>query len=100
MKSDYWESKNKKPNYHAWLVEWHGCVICACDHGCNQWLAENAGKAFSLLEALDRKASAEELDTIVQKHVSEVTGDIFKKAFEEERMRQKKPEKNSDENKS
>jgi hypothetical protein len=72
MKSDYWEAKNRQPSYNDWLEEWHGSVLCACDHGCNQWLAENAGKAHELLLALQKGATEMELDAIVQKHVSEV----------------------------
>jgi hypothetical protein len=89
MKTEWWESRNKAPNYSAWLDDWHSSIICACDHGCNQWLAENAGKAHELLLAMQKGATEMELDAIVQKHVSEVNIAIVTRMFDEAKARRK-----------
>jgi hypothetical protein len=89
MNTDYWEAKNRQPSYNDWLVEWHGSILCACDHGCNQWLAENACKAHEIMLALQKGATELELDVIVQKHVSEVFGEIHQRMWDEMKAKRK-----------
>jgi len=64
--SDYWKDKETQPNIKAWLEEWHGCVACACDHGCNQWLAQNGAKSSLIMEALKKKKPKADLDKLAQ----------------------------------
>lgn len=80
--SDYWESQKTMPNFADFMDSWHGSMMCACDHGCNGWLLQNSGKAYRVFQAVTRGATAEELDAIVQKHVTEINVEIRKEMWE------------------
>lgn len=69
--SDYWERMETQPSIKDWLEMWHGCVACACDHGCNQWLAKNGAKSSLIMEALKKKKSKEELNKLAQMPIEE-----------------------------
>jgi hypothetical protein len=46
--------KDVNTTYEGFKAEWEGCIMCACDHGCNQWLARNAAKMLAITEELRR----------------------------------------------
>jgi hypothetical protein len=78
----YWDDARKQPSVKDWLEFWHGCVICNCDHGCNGWIIENAGKAYRLLQASLNGKSEDFLDSVVQQGVSDVTNLIHKEMWD------------------
>lgn len=80
--SDYWEEQKKMPTFAEFVDTWHGSMMCACDHGCNGWLLENAGKAYRIFQAQARGATVEELDAIVQRHVNDVAKEIRKEMWD------------------
>lgn len=62
----YWTQMETQPNFDVWLGFYEGCVLCGCDHGCNQWIAENHAKislAFRIMR--DPKATTK-LDKLSQ----------------------------------
>ena len=88
--SNYWEDSKKQPDLKTWLEFYHGCLICACDHGCNQWVAENAGKAYILIESLQKGQSLGFCDGVVQTDVADINNDIFQAMWEDMKKRSKK----------
>jgi hypothetical protein len=79
--SDYWEDSKRQPSFKEWLAMWHGCVLCNCDHGCNQWIVENAPKAYLLFEGLRQGQTAEFLDKIAQEHINVPHTQIWKRVW-------------------
>jgi len=59
-----WSDDSAK-DFKSWQGEWDGCMMCACDHGCNQWLVKNQSKASLVMRVLSSKGSTK-LDKIVQ----------------------------------
>lgn len=86
MSQDYWEELKVQPDLDTWLDNWHGCFMCGCDHGCNGWLVQNAGKAYRIIEAL-QKDNTQNLDSIVQKHINEVNLSIVEDSHERIKLR-------------
>src|SRR5690349_19992751 len=48
----YWEDSRKLPDVDSFWVFWNGCVHCACDYGCKQWIKEMNTKASLLMTAM------------------------------------------------
>lgn len=71
MKSEYWDGQCKQPTFKDFLDCLEGCIICRCDHGCNQWVIENSAKTLHLMKAQQEGVSTEKLDEICQKHAKE-----------------------------
>lgn len=91
--SDFWENEKRKSTFAEWLETLRGSKMCNCDHGCNQWIVENAGKTVRLFEAIAAGAPAEELDRIVQMHTKEVNRGMYEEVRAEAKAkRQKKDE--------
>lgn len=66
-------SWSDKPSvtYEGWVSERDGCIMCACGHGCNQWLQNNLTKTSLILRILYSRGSTS-LDRIVQMENSKV----------------------------
>jgi hypothetical protein len=69
--SDYWKKNETQLTIKDWLNYWDGCVACACDHGCNQWLAKNHPKSSLIMDALRKKKPKAELDKLAQMTIEE-----------------------------
>ena len=80
---DYWEDQKKTASLKEWMDLLSGSIICGCDHGCNGWIANNGGKAYKVIEALQKGAKPEELDVIVQKHTDDVNYSLLENAIKE-----------------
>lgn len=79
---DYWESLKVMQDFEDFKENWYGCMMCACDHGCNGWLLQNAGKALRVFEAVQKGATPAELDAIVQQNADDVYIQIRKEMWE------------------
>ncbi len=55
--SGYWEKQKTQKDFESWLSMYDGCVGCACDHGCNQWLVENQTKAALMFRIIRNKGT-------------------------------------------
>lgn len=64
--SDYWKKTEVQPNVDEWLSYWEGCLICACDHGCNQWVKEQGHRAALIMRAMRLGSKKSVLDKLVQ----------------------------------
>ena len=95
----YWEESHKQESFRDFLDFWHGCILCSCDHGCNEWIVKNAGKAFLIMEKLVNQ-NYPSCDEIIQKHSKDVTIGIWEENIEKVRKdfkeRHKKDENGKD----
>ena len=66
MNTDYWKSTEVQPDIDTWLDFWNGCVHCACDHGCNQWIDEQSARAALIMRAMRLGSKKSVLDKLVQ----------------------------------
>jgi len=66
MQTEYWKSTEVQPDIDTWLGFWDGCVHCACDHGCNQWVMEQTARASLIMNAMRQGKSKDRLDKLVQ----------------------------------
>ena len=66
MNTDYWKSTEVQPDIDTWLGFWEGCVHCACDHGCNQWIEEQNARAALIMRAMRLGSKKSVLDKLVQ----------------------------------
>jgi hypothetical protein len=80
------QHKDTNPTYGDFKDEMEGCIMCACDHGCNQWLARNAVKMLAIMEQLetmsediDEAAAIEVLDRMAQRPAIEYGKDLYEK---------------------
>lgn len=80
--SDYWENSKKQPNFKDWMDFLEGCLLCACDHGCNQWIAQNGGKMLRIAKEAQSVLSSEKLDVIVQADTDLVNSQIWRERFD------------------
>lgn len=55
-----------QPDFKTWLGFYNGCVHCACDHGCNQWLVEQQARASILFRTLANPKATAKIDKITQ----------------------------------
>lgn len=90
LDKEYWEFwKNFKDKDYVWkgyldnfLDYWEGCTLCACDHGCNSFILQNAVKMQAILEALVKGVSGDELDLLVQRDEKEFVDDLHSSIWE------------------
>lgn len=66
METDYWKSTEVQPDVDTWLSHWEGCLTCACDHGCNQWVKEQSARAALVMRAMRLGSAKRLLDKLVQ----------------------------------
>lgn len=82
----FWKFAEKQPDFishfHTWMDYWEGCVLCACDHGCNQFLLANAAKAAALLRARGNAESLDELNQLAMKDEGEFSTELWKRSFD------------------
>lgn len=52
--SPYWDDLKTSSDFETWRHAWDGSLACACDHGCNQWLKEQQGKASLIFRYKDK----------------------------------------------
>ncbi len=71
MQSDYWKTKETAKDFKSWLSEWEDCLVCACDHGCNQWVKEQGHRAALLFRILSTKGNTS-LERVTQIPLKEV----------------------------
>lgn len=87
--------------YREFKAEWEGCIFCACDHGCNQWLARNAAKILAFVTELEQgeKVSTAYLDDMAKKPAQEYGKELWqnriKKVRAEMKARKDKNEKDN-----
>jgi len=96
--SDYWENQKVQPDFKTWIETWHDSIICGCDHGCNGWLAQNAGKAYRIIQYFYNSKECNShiiLDSIVKEHVNEVNRSIVEDRLNEFREEREKKDENS-----
>lgn len=84
----FWEFAEKQEDFisqfHVWMDYWEGCVMCACDHGCNQFLLENAAKMVAILRAANSyTAQQDELSALAKKDESEFRTELWKRLYQE-----------------
>jgi hypothetical protein len=76
--ANYWEDQKVISDIKTWMDNLHGSILCNCGHGCRNWIADNGGKAYRIIEALmpalDNK---ETLDEIVKTHTDLIGLDIW-----------------------
>lgn len=65
-----WSDEAAK-DFKSWLSEHSGSMMCACDHGCNQWLKKNESKASLAMRIMFNKGTAS-LDKLVQRSNEDV----------------------------
>ena len=53
-------------SYKDWKSNYDGCLMCACDHGCNQWVASQSRRTSLILRILTKKDSNTSLDKVVK----------------------------------
>jgi len=80
----FWEFAEKQDDYRGafrtWIDYWEGCCLCACDHGCNQFLQENAAKAAALLSAASTTdTTMTTLDAMARKDEKEFLVELWKR---------------------
>jgi len=52
MQTPTWQREEVQPTAQAWLDYYDGCMMCACDHGCNQWIEEQKYRTSLLMRIL------------------------------------------------
>lgn len=65
MQTDYWKSQEVQPTFKEWQSFMEGCVMCQCDHGCNQWMLEQRSKIALFMRILSTKGNTS-LDKLAQ----------------------------------
>lgn len=85
---DYWKEQDKQPSLEKWLNFWYGCVLCNCDHGCNEWIVKNASKAHAIISGLLKNEQVENLDKLVQRDILEVNSEFHKKVWDNAKKEQ------------
>jgi hypothetical protein len=68
--SEYWDAKKTQPNLQAFRDEWDGSIQCGCDHGCNDWLLENAPKASLIMSIMTNPGATTSPDKVTQMDVT------------------------------
>lgn len=82
---EYWHFARKQPDFQGefltWISYWEGCVLCHCDHGCNQFVLENAAKAAALLRTRGISEDMDWLNELAQKDEAEFRTDLWKENY-------------------
>lgn len=71
MQTPYWQKMEIQPSFKEWKEFYDGCLMCACDHGCNQWLKEQQARASLLFDAISTPGSTKP-DKIAQMSLERV----------------------------
>lgn len=66
MNTDYWKSLEIQPSFENWKEFYEGCLMCGCDHGCNEWIFENRSKIAILFRILSKPNSNTSLDKMAK----------------------------------
>lgn len=84
----YWEFARKQPDFKGefedWIEYWEGCVLCGCDHGCNQFVLENAAKASALIKAA-RTEFPDILNELAMRDEREFRTELWKASYNKEK---------------
>lgn len=63
MNTGYWKESEVKPDFKTWLDFYEGCIMCGCDHGCNQWIKEQEARNALAIRML--QLGSKNLDKLV-----------------------------------
>lgn len=66
-----------QPSFKEWQDFFEGCVGCHCDHGCNQWVAEQSSKVVLFMRILSNKGSTS-LDRVAQMELKKANKILFR----------------------
>ena len=72
MNSSYWEQMEVQESFKEWFEFYEGCITCACDHGCNQWLAEQVCRTALVMRVLKDQNATTSLDKLVSMPLKKV----------------------------
>jgi hypothetical protein len=78
MQTDYWKSTEAQSTFEKWHSFLEGCLHCACDHGCNQWVKEQGRRSALLFRILAKKDSTTSLDRVTQMPLEKVNAIWFR----------------------
>jgi hypothetical protein len=74
----YWASMGFQKSADSFWESHEGCWACGCDHGCNQWLVENAPKAALMRRVMKKHpGNTAMLDKIAQMSLPRVNHILF-----------------------
>jgi uncharacterized protein YutD len=82
----FWEFAEKQEDFisafDTWISYWEGCVLCHCDHGCNQFILENAAKMAAILRARNSYSYLmDELNDMAKRDESEFRTELWKENY-------------------
>lgn len=66
MITPYWKRQEVQADLADWIDYYQGCLACACDHGCNQWLDEQLMRAALLYKILTDPTSTTSPDKVAR----------------------------------
>lgn len=66
MNSPYWQQMEKQPDFNAWKDFYDSCLMCGCDHGCNEWIKEQRTKISLILSILSNPNATTKLEKVTQ----------------------------------
>ena len=83
MNTDSWKATETQKDFQSWLSFYEGCLMCACDHGCNQWVKEQTQRAALLFRILSKPNATTKLEKVTNIPLEKVDKLWYKIAMRE-----------------
>lgn len=66
METPYWKQMETHDTFKEWKEFYDGCLMCGCDHGCNQWIVEQRAKIALFFRVLGQSNSTTGLNKLAK----------------------------------
>ena len=85
MNTDYWKTTETQKDFKSWLEFYEGCLMCACDHGCSQWVKEQQHRAAILFRIISKPNATTKIEKITLMPLEEIDQLWYKMARRQSR---------------